>query len=311
MAKIVSLQQQPIIHADMSDAEQVSALRDLIDGATGPAAHVLTITPAMAKAITAPGVSMRNRQLRNTKVSRFTKAMKERAWVLNGETLVFEGGKAMDGLGRLANGYHRSLACIRSGRPFTTFAVFGIEASAFRSLDTGTSRNIRDAFQVEDIPNPGVVPYAVRWIKILTGPDPYDRGMTMENTEAIAFYRTLDTVRLHSLVKSASAISNRCKRLLPKGQILAFLYLAKPNVARRAGIVLASPHRNQYSQLHEFMKSYRERNVRIDENVRTIALRVAFDAIRNNKPLTQREIKDALLDYRTADEPQPRKKRER
>jgi hypothetical protein len=306
MAKIVSLTAQPVIHAEMSPEEQIAELRRLIDEATGPTGYVVTITPTMAKAIVATDAhKMQNRQLRSGKIAQYAEAMKDRSWVLTGQPLVFEGGALLDALGRLLDGYHRVAACIRANRPFVTFIVVGIEAKAFRMLDTGIVRTMGDAFKIDEVPDPKHMPYAVRWIKILTGRDPFARQIKLTNDEALNFYRSLDTVRLHQLLPDAKAINKRSKKLLTTAQVLAFLYLAKPTVARRAAVLLTAKS-GHYVAVHDFMEAFRETHPRIDENVRTVVLQTTFDAIRRNERLTQRQLKDALLAYRANNEARPR-----
>ena len=66
-----------------------------------------------------------NRKVSSVKVAEYEDAMSVDEWPLTGATIVF--GKS----GRLLDGQHRLRACVRSGKPFRSYVVFGIDDSAF------------------------------------------------------------------------------------------------------------------------------------------------------------------------------------
>lgn len=284
-----------LISPDLPLDEQLQRLRQRIDAATKPTAEVLMITPALAKYFTdKPDRHLTNRNMRNDKIARFASAMKENAWCLNGQSVVFELGEAHGGKGRLLDGWHRFRACLRASTPFVTLAVFGIEASAFKFMDTGTARTVGDVFKMGDVPNPGVTAQATRWIKILTGRNRFERGMRWENSTAMEFFDTLDKARLAHLIAPARAISKASGKTLPKTQLLAYLYTLKPEIAERFIERLLSPRSNSDAQAVFKWLANRMSMGRVHENVRTIALDVALKAMQQHTALTQRALTQAL-----------------
>ena len=108
-----------------------------------PHATVLTIGPEDAEDILErnQGADWRNRPTSAAKLKKYTAAMSA-GWRVTGETVIFSK------TGRLLNGQHRLLACMRSGKPFTTFVAFGVDDDAFAEMDQPLVRTGSDIFAI-------------------------------------------------------------------------------------------------------------------------------------------------------------------
>ena len=106
-----------------------------------PEAHILTITPDLASRIlnTSPG----NRRQRGWYVDLLAAAMKRDEWKVTNQ------GIGIDSLGRLRDAHHRLTACIKSGVPFESLVVFGLDPSVYEVIDTGIKRNVEDLLDIE------------------------------------------------------------------------------------------------------------------------------------------------------------------
>lgn len=62
-------------------------------------------------------------------------------WRVNGETIILNGCKVLDG-------QHRLWACVQSGVPFESFVVEGVPDKAFDTMDTGKARSGADVVHI-------------------------------------------------------------------------------------------------------------------------------------------------------------------
>jgi hypothetical protein len=299
-----------LITDDLSTDEQLVRLQRRIDAATRPSAEVLLITSAVAKHYSeTPERHLTNRNLRNDKIAKFATAMQDKNWCLNGQTVIFELGEAHGGRGRLLDGWHRMRASARSGCSFVTLVVFGVEASAFKFMDSGTARSVGDIFKMGDVPNPGLMAQTTRWIKILTGRNRFERGMRWEPHVAMTFFADLDTQRLTDLIPLARTIAKAAGRTMPKPQLLGYFYLLKPELAERLATRLLSPRHDSDGQVMFKWLANRASMGRTSENARTIALDAAVKAIQRRTPLTHRALTQALNAFIDRENDRRRKRR--
>jgi len=133
-------------HRSVSDSRK--KLRWQIESPPDDLARLWIVTPDMAEAMLERNRDdeWHNRPDSEKGVLRYTRAM-QRGWKLTGEPIIFSKS------GRLLNGQHRLMACIKSGAPFETIVVFGIDDDAFRFMDIGVSRSAGHIFAIEDVPN--------------------------------------------------------------------------------------------------------------------------------------------------------------
>lgn len=118
---------------------------------------VETITPVMAKKWLETMVS--NRPLSDSKSLEYAIEMEEGKWVLNGETIKFNGN------GALFDGQHRLQACILAEKPFKSYVVRGIEDKmAFATVDVGKLRSGGDIFGLSGYKDPNNAAACTMWI---------------------------------------------------------------------------------------------------------------------------------------------------
>jgi hypothetical protein len=112
----------------------------------GLEAAVMVATPDMCRAwIAAPGI--RNRALRPKALKRYTRAMLEGRWRLNGETIIFDEDN------NPINGNHRLHSCVAAGVPFETCAIRHVDKTTFPTIDTGIVRQLQDVLSIEGYAN--------------------------------------------------------------------------------------------------------------------------------------------------------------
>jgi hypothetical protein len=79
-----------------------------------------------------------NRNVRERWIAQIASAMQEGRWVVNGDTIKF----ASDG--RLLDGQHRLLACVRAQIPFLAYVIKGLDSTVFDTIDQNKSRSTAD-----------------------------------------------------------------------------------------------------------------------------------------------------------------------
>ena len=106
------------------------------------------ITPDLAKDYLAKNTQNRRNNTPNERVVRsYMDDMKNGLWKINGSTIVF--GES----GRLLDGQHRLMACVKSGISFVTLVVRGIRDDVFDTIDIGLARTGGDLLSIIGAPN--------------------------------------------------------------------------------------------------------------------------------------------------------------
>src|SRR5215207_4207198 len=100
--------------------------------------RVIKITPALAELIL-EHLNLKNRKRRTSSVRIYSAEMENGNWGLSGDTIKFCRKTERDAP-RLLDGQNRLAACVRSGVPFETHVVFGIEPDVFDRIDSGKRR---------------------------------------------------------------------------------------------------------------------------------------------------------------------------
>ena len=100
---------------------------------------VETITPVMAKKWL--GTMISNRPISDSKCLEYAIEMEQGKWILNGETIKFNGN------GALFDGQHRLQGCVLAEKAFKSYVIRGIEDKmAFATVDVGKLRSGGDIF---------------------------------------------------------------------------------------------------------------------------------------------------------------------
>lgn len=274
---------------NQSAKEQIAILEDLTKNHS-EASRPYLITPNLSEYILAE-LNGGNRKVSSVKVAEYEDAMSVDEWPLTGATIVF--GKS----GRLLDGQHRLRACVRSGKPFRSYVVFGIDDSAFSFIDAGRKRTNPDVFKIAGVSNAEATAKAVRWLRIFHE-NPMDRGLTMTNYEALCWYRdnVADKDLLAHCVTNALAIEKAIKARylkMPAGNLAALLYEFSKKSKKDADIFAAmliekrGPARTLFGLITEVLE---QSGGRIHDVFRNAATIKAWNCFRANK----RASKDAL-----------------
>lgn len=115
-----------------------------------PTTEVMTVTPVMAERWLKTMVT--NRDVSDSKVWDYAFAIDEGRWSLNMEAIKF------DDEGRLFDGQHRLLACVRAAKPFRTAVSHGVsDPRAMATVDTGKARSHTDVWNISGHKNAAVI----------------------------------------------------------------------------------------------------------------------------------------------------------
>jgi hypothetical protein len=235
--------------------------------------------------------------MKPAKIKKYASDLAENLWGLTGDTIKF----GTDGM--LKDGQNRLSACVRANRPLTTHVVFGIDQQLFSRMDIGKNRNGADVFAIVGIPYAGHVSAAVRWLLILTGSDPSDRGAQFSNEELLKAYRDrFDADRLDRSIQSALAVRKTCGH--PVGPLAALHYLFSEKDPRKADAFfdewasgrakrVRAPSRYLQKRLVEIAAVS---NNRVHENVRNALIIKAWNAYVAGHTVSKAEMQHALSD---------------
>jgi hypothetical protein len=143
--------------------------------------------------------------MKPAKIKKYAADLANGLWGLTGDTIKF----GTDGM--LKDGQNRLSACLRVGKPMISHVVFGIDPQLFARMDIGKNRTGGDVFAIAGISYAGHVAATVRWLLILTGPDPSDRGAQFSNEDLLKAYREqFDADKLERSIQSALAVRKTC-----------------------------------------------------------------------------------------------------
>lgn len=103
--------------------------------------ELITITPDMA----AQWLEMntRNRKPRSGVIEKYARDMKSGRWQVTGDAIRF------DSDANLIDGQHRLMACVKSGAPFSTLVIYGLQPDTQDVLDQGATRRAEDVLSLK------------------------------------------------------------------------------------------------------------------------------------------------------------------
>lgn len=110
-------------------------------------AEVVNVTPEYARQILAEQArldehaAVKQRRIDKNRVGQYANEMRQGLWMLNGESIQFNGE-------RLLNGQHRLAAVDQSGVTVPFLIVRGVDPSAFATIDQGKGRTIGDLLKM-------------------------------------------------------------------------------------------------------------------------------------------------------------------
>jgi hypothetical protein len=114
------------------------------------------------------------------------------------------------------------IACIRSGRPFRTHAVFGVPHPYFHSMDQGRVRGPADVLHIEGVPNASLVYPAVRWAELFAAKIVKSRR-TFTPKQILDLYRDRHK-GVEDFLKEAKAVVHANEKQ-PVSLVMALLYI--------------------------------------------------------------------------------------
>lgn len=117
----------------------------------------MTITPKEA-VLWLDTKNAHNRPISQSTVERYTQEMKAGRWKSNGQSICF--GKSTN----LLNGQHRLKAIVASNKSIECLVVWGVEDSAFDTIDDGNMRSLADVLAVGGEVNPRYLAAGVRFL---------------------------------------------------------------------------------------------------------------------------------------------------
>lgn len=146
----------------LEEASTDAILRRIAKLVTSPpeTSRIFTITPEVAEEILR-SYNKGNRSPKPVNIERYSADMSAREWALTGDTLKFSNR------GLLRDGQNRLMACVRSGVPFQTHIVFGVDDACFDRMDSGKKREGGDVLSIAGIPNASAISAAVRWAHLI------------------------------------------------------------------------------------------------------------------------------------------------
>jgi hypothetical protein len=206
---------QQLLDASASLADQLRVLDELIQTTPeGAPSIVETLSCELIEEVlkTRNG---HNRSQRTNKIRQFMRSMQDGRFPLTGDSVKFGSN------GELLDGQNRMKAALLCGIPLRTHVVFGVDPAAFRFIDSGAGRTGGDTFQVAGVANHHLVSQAVRWLMIFDSPS-MNRGVTVSNDDLFEHYRKHVN---KDLMDRCVTAARRVRRTLPKGSLVAMLYL--------------------------------------------------------------------------------------
>lgn len=119
-------------------------------------ANVVTITPEMAAELL--GKNVKNRKISKPLVESYARDMTSEKWLFTGEAI------KLSSSGKLLDGQHRLLACIKADVPFTSLIIYELDDEAQDVLDTGRSRSVADVLTLQGHSHATRLASACRWM---------------------------------------------------------------------------------------------------------------------------------------------------
>jgi len=182
--------------------------------------EILSVTPEMAEKFLRKNKS--NRIISKERVSLYSSIMLKGEWELNGEALIF------DKEDNLLNGQHRLSAVIKANCNVEFLIVSGVHNSAFKTIDSGKSRNAQDVFRIDGILNSSTVAGGVsRYLKLVRGINSIDQSKiyaNISNKDILDEY-TENSELYQNLFHRSSSFYRTNHRILTKSDYIGFYRL--------------------------------------------------------------------------------------
>lgn len=190
-------------------------------GVYKPRQTIKTITPMMAQAIInkSKELGFKNRNVSERLVNRYARAMENGQWFINGE------GIAIDTDGRLVNGQHRLLACIKAKMPFITTVCEGVDPKAFATYDSGRSRDASQVLAIDGVPYYNAVSSIIRGVAAIRSASHIaTKALDISNQDVVAEYNANKDV-YDRITLAIGPLCQKTHAMTPKLAGSVFFYL--------------------------------------------------------------------------------------
>lgn len=172
-----------------------------------------TVTPK--KAMEWLKRNINNRPLSPSTVKKYTSAMLDGAWVLNGDTIRFNEN------GDLIDGQHRLSACVQCNLPFETYVARDVPHKAFFTFDEGKRRSIGDVMATQGKKHYTTVAAALRCLFS------YQTNGTLHIADALRPDQANALLAKNPGIEDAThdACNNGAKGMIPPGTLAFLMYV--------------------------------------------------------------------------------------
>lgn len=228
-----------------------------------------------------------NRPKKPAKIRTYARDMAGGTYGLTGDTIKFGSD------GYLKDGQNRFSAGVLAGVPFTTHVVFGVDPALFARMDIGRTRSAADVFAIAGIAYAADSAAAVRWLVLLTSPNPLNR-VTHANELLLERYR--DFPNLEPSVRIGQGI--RLTWGHPAGAMAALHYLFARKDAARADEFFSRWQEGRFEKRSDPIKFLQDRLLsmkaqnhgRVHEAVRNALVITAWNAFVTGSKVTAESI---------------------
>lgn len=249
-------------------------------------AAIVTVTPAIAAELLKhnAGDGFTNRAQSEPTIAKYQRAMKL-GWRLTGETII------VSKTGRLLNGQHRLVACVRSGCSFPSFVVFGIDDDAFSFMDIGKKRSAGDIFHINGVKNAAQMAAATQWLwkYRYTGMQTPASHSYPTHEELYNYY--LDNIEIVNSTRAGARFNE--ERMAPGSLMTALHYIAASfnrkladdffeKVATGIGLLSA---KDPASKLRKRLIKDKDEASKLPDMYVAAFTAQAWNAVRQNKPI--------------------------
>lgn len=165
--------------------------------------ELVTVIPSVAQAWLDQNVH--NRKVSDHLVRRYMRDMKDGTWRVTGDGIRFSKS------GKLLDGQHRLIACVRAQTNFETFVVYGLDDLDQEFIDIGKARNIVDIFDLRGIQNSRRLSSSLRLLLA------YKDGVANVRSQAYSPAVITAALERHPNITKSVALTNN----IPKGAPIA------------------------------------------------------------------------------------------
>ncbi len=180
----------------------------------GLTARLMDISPDLAEKWVKKNPRVQ-RNISQAEVDMITRLINGGDWYVNGATIVFGSD------GRLYDGQHRLAAIVKSGKIVTCLCIWGVDAMAFTTMDTGRVRTGADSLRANKVAYTSAVSAAVGILWKM------ERGTFTDvrtYTDKISPLETARFVETHKGLVDAASLAQPCCKIVHSASVPTACY---------------------------------------------------------------------------------------